>query len=315
MNEAGEVAFMAPLTGPSVVDENSQALYADTFGGLSLVARTGTAATALGFGVSYDQIVEHDLSDTGQTLFSARLRGLPVDDTNDSGIFLRGDGPAELVIREGDPAPGLGPGVVFGGLVPGNIPTPALDINDSGKIAFRTMLRGDGVDNSTNGAIYATNDQGDLDLILRDGDQVPGLADGVVFSQSDLGGGIVLNDRGDLLILAQFEGPGIVEENDAAIFYLGADSGYDPQIVVRQGDLLDVDNSPLAEDLRVVEFFDLSLEQFRSSFSDHGQITFQASFTDSSQGVFLATVPEPSAAILAVLLAIGCATTARRLGL
>lgn len=302
MDESGGVSFFSPLTGPNITSDNSQSLWSNTSGELGIVARRDGVAPAAGFGAVYRRIFEHDLSDTGESLFTAELAGMGIDDSNDSGIFRHRDGVTEVVARQGEPAPGLGPGVELGGLASGVFEFPSIAINGSGKALFRMQLQGIGVDDSNDAAAYMTDENGDLQLIFREGDQVPGLDDGIVFTDTELGGGVTLNERGDVLIRALLEGPGVEESNDFAMFFLDGEAGGELQMVIRQGDVIDVNNSPLVEDLRTVASFESATQANRNSFNDSRQIGMQVVFTDTSEGVFLTTlVPEPSTAVLAVL--------------
>ncbi|MEN1682243.1 MAG: choice-of-anchor tandem repeat NxxGxxAF-containing protein, partial [Planctomycetota bacterium] len=257
---------------------------------------------AAGIGVLYDRITLHDLSDSGESFFAAELTGFGINDNNGSGVFRYRDGVTEVVARQGDAAPGVGPGVAFGQLGLGTFEGPSIEINGSGEVLIRTGLQGLGVDNSNDGAVFASDENGDLELILREGDQVPGLEDGVVFTNVDTVDGLGMNESGDLLINAKLIGPGISGANDFALFYVDGKGDGELQMIVREGDTIDVNNSPLVEDLRTVESYDLSYIGTLSAFNDRSEIAFRVTFTDTSEGIFLASVvPEPGAAALALL--------------
>ena len=78
--------------------------------------------------------------------------------------------PVTLVAREGDPAPGAGDGVVFENLF-------APSINNANEVLFAAVLSGTGVASDNKDGIW-TGPPGNLQLLARDGDPAPGLAEG-----------------------------------------------------------------------------------------------------------------------------------------
>jgi hypothetical protein len=165
------------------------------------------------------------LNGAGQTAFFGRLTGTGVDSTNDSGIWSEGGGSGlALVAREGDAAPGTAYGVNFSSF---DFSFPVL--NGAGQTAFRGFLTGSGVDSSNNTGLWATDLNGDL------------------------------------------------------------------QLIVRAGDLFDVNDDPLIEVLRTVSlvgfFGGIGGEDGRGTgFNDAGQLAFRLGFTDGSQGIFVANL-------------------------
>ena len=97
------------------------------------------------------------INHNGNIVFASRLTGAGVSAANDSAIFSEafGDG-FRPVAREGDPAPGATPSILFRDLT--DIP---YSINANGQVAF---LAGD--------AIYAQDAAGTLQLIARGGDKI-----------------------------------------------------------------------------------------------------------------------------------------------
>src|SRR5207253_490978 len=88
----GHTAFGGLLTGSGVDSTNSEGIWSEGTGTLSLVARGGMAAPGTVDGVTFGSSVGNPFSSpsinaAGQTVFSARLTGSGVDSTNNKGIW------------------------------------------------------------------------------------------------------------------------------------------------------------------------------------------------------------------------------------
>uniref|UniRef100_UPI003703DD2C DUF7453 family protein n=1 Tax=Bythopirellula polymerisocia TaxID=2528003 RepID=UPI003703DD2C len=196
--------------------------------------------------------------------------------------------------REGNQAPGANPGVVFF-----NFFDPV--INSAGQTAFHSRLIGAGAFNDE--GIYSEG-SGNLAEVAREGNQVPGANPGVVFRSFDLGS-LVLNTMGQTAFSASISSVNFPD--DIGIYATTLD-GLLVEIV-REGDLIDVNDDPLIDDLRTI--FQLRFvsktgnEDGRpSSFNDRGQLAFGATFTDGTSGVFVSNrvaIPEPATPTLVAL--------------
>jgi hypothetical protein len=218
LNDAGEVAFSAPLTGAGVTDENDFAIFADG----AIVVREGDAAPGVGGAVLDTLFSALALNDAGEVAFRARLSGAGVTDETDTGIFTSG----ALVARAGDAAPGAG-GAVFSDF------GFESKLNDAGEVAFRGFLTGAGVTDENDAGIFASGA-----LVARTGDAAPG-AGGAVFNSFGLidVSGFELNDLGETAFAALLGGAGVTEANDRALF---ATRGGVLDMILREGDLLDL---------------------------------------------------------------------------
>ena len=158
VNQTGDVVFTAYIDPLDQAEIYSDAgLWIRDATGLSLVALTddvapGTAAEPF---LYFNHI---NLNAAGQVAFDASLD--IADSGRDHGIWVGLPGSLNLVVREGDPAPGTA-GETFDSLVMG----PSL--NDSGEIAFFAKLRESG----TYG-LWAAAADGSLSLIARVGETV-----------------------------------------------------------------------------------------------------------------------------------------------
>jgi len=195
-------------------------------------------------GVSFDFLSTPRLNNLGNTAFFGRLTGTGVDSTNDRVILSEGGGNGlEIIVREGESAPGTPSGVNFSGS-PNNGP----QFNNGGEIAFRDVLRGTGVDDTNNVGIFSGGGGNGLQLIARDGDNVPGMPIGITFS---LLGEPILNGAGEIAFAGSFDGAG---DNDRGIFRRGGGNGL--ELVVREGDAAGM---PIGANLSGFNSFSLSL--------------------------------------------------------
>jgi hypothetical protein len=183
LNDVGQTAFVASLTGGGVVSTNNYGIWSEGSGSLTLVAREGSHAPGTPVGMTFGDLDgslpggEPVLNNAGQVAFQAYLRdSAGNEDFNHRGIWSEGSGSLALVAHKGDPAPGTPAGVNYGNfwVVP-----PVL--NDSGETAFYCTLTGSGVDGTNSTGIWAER-SGGVELVARNGDHAPGKPVGVNFS-------------------------------------------------------------------------------------------------------------------------------------
>jgi len=350
-NDAGQVSFYARLRGPGVPNSENQGLWSEGSGTLALVFRAGDAAPGTEAGVVFSFAFGGAplvMNDIGQTAFFSRLTGAGVDSTNDVGLWSEGSGILALVVREGDAAPGTGPGIVFSNLSS----VAPVAFNDAGHIAFHSQITGAGVDSSNNNGIWSAGN-GSLELVVRSGDSAPGLESDTVFSSffenpllnemgqiafagsisgSDVTGlnnsgiwsegsgtlalvaregddapgtssGVVFgnfdsrfllfNDTGQTAFLNRLSGEGVNASNDRGIW--ATDSNGLLSLVVREGDLFDVNDDPLLEELRMISLVSSDSGGdfiMPPSFNNNGQLAFLLRFTDGTAGIFLSSIFE-----------------------
>ncbi len=214
MNAAGSVAFRGTLQiGPGGTNQgNAVGIFRDG----NLVLRTGGVAPNVS-GAELLSLGLPAISDTGELAFFATM--VPgvgsVTQLNDQGIW-RGSNLISLVAREGDQAPGLATGAVFGSFANASM-------NSSGQVAFRSLLRpgSGGVTSANDATIWQSNT-----LIAREGQQVGGTSAGTLFSSF---GDPAINDSGQIAYRASLRGSDVRPLNNHGIFV-------DTQLVVRRGD-------------------------------------------------------------------------------
>ncbi len=297
INGAGQVLLSSGFATPE--GHVFQGIWTGVPGSLNLVAQTGAQAAGAAPGVDFDVLNSPIFNNAGQTAFWARLVGPGVDDTNDEGLWSEGSGSLGLVAREGDQAPGTGPGVVFGEKF-SSITFFGPRINTAGRIAFMGLLSGPSVELTNNLGLWSDG-SGSLRLVAREGDPAPGAAVGEVFASVDFPS---MNATGQVAFRGRVSGPGVDHTNEDGIWATELDGTL--RLIARVGEMFDVNDDPLIDDFRMIQwvgFQNLSggEDGWRRGFNDAGQLVFQLSFTDGSEGIFVATVPEPgTVAVLGV---------------
>jgi hypothetical protein len=121
------------------------------------------------------------------------------------------------VVLSGEKAPGTEPGVVFSSL-------SECTFNNSGKVIFRGVLTGAGVNLSNRVGLWSDAAGVGFQLVARTGSQAPGMPNGVTFSSLF---NFRLNRLGQSLLMGNLTGPGIGSSNDRGIWI------YDEKQVLR----------------------------------------------------------------------------------
>jgi hypothetical protein len=307
LNDAGQIAFVGGLAGTDVTAANDVGIWSEGSGSLSLIAREGSTAPGTAGGRYSVLVGDLAFNDAGQTAFNGALLvgSGDVTSANDHGIWSEGSGSLSLIARRGSIAPGTSGGVFFG------LDTPAL--NGAGQTTFRgLLLNGTGGVTPENDSGIWFEDSGSVSLIAREGSAAPDTAG--VFNKFN--GGLIFNDAGQIAFngILRLEVGVVTLANDRGIW--ATDPNGVLRLVVREGDLFDVNDDSLIDDIRTIESIEFLIDQTggqdgrSTAFNDVGQLAFSLNFTDGSEGVFVATIPEPGT--MALLLA-GSLVLVRRL--
>lgn len=167
-NNGGSAMFTAQLAGLGVDDTNDYGVWSESEGlgsPLQKVLREGDPAPGVDDGsvfAGFDAPTSAAQFGRGGGLaVSLDLAGPNVNDTNDSGFWV-GDDPFDLrlVMREGDPAPGV-PGGRFGPLLQSGV------VSADGRGVFTARLAG-----TDDTGIWGEDVDGTLRLIAKHGDEV-----------------------------------------------------------------------------------------------------------------------------------------------
>jgi len=297
LNASGQIAVQGSLA----VAGNNDVVWLSNDGSPVYIAREGDQAPidpAIAPNITYQSLfgVAPILNDSGQMVFGARLTGFGAgeDGNRNRGIFLLDDGTVTAIasgFTDGPFGPGLGPGVEFAALTGSRI-------NAAGQVVFFTSLLGPGVNDDNRFGLWMA-DGGSPQIVARggtDGPLGPGLGSGITF---ETGPFPVMNAHGWLAAVTGISGNGVDSTNNNILWTLAGDQRF---VVVREGDLFDVDPGP-GEDLRAIsnisfetrDLFSGSTGGLRRSFSDSGLLTFELEFTDNSGGIFTAQLAVPVA--------------------
>jgi hypothetical protein len=103
INDNGQVAYSARLTGPGVNFDNAFAIFAGDFADPQLAVRKGDPAPGTPAGINYGTLFEFELNDAGQLAYRAELSGPGVSSANEVGLFAFDPARGNLLIaRAGD---------------------------------------------------------------------------------------------------------------------------------------------------------------------------------------------------------------------
>lgn len=305
INPGGTAAFFAQLTGTGITSANDTGLWTGTASGVQRVVAEGDDIPAAGAGVKLGDLVFPSSGEppcgwnaAGQIAFKASLTGTGVTSDNDIAIFAGTPDALSLVVREGTTN-----GHLF------DLSQKAFPlINSAGQVVFFARVTPTGQSTPLDSIWLWTPGAGagTLQLIVREGQQVPGMPTGVTFDSADIGRPLFkysLNGSGQIVFSSFIAGSGISFDtgNDKAIF-LTKPNG-EVKLVMRAGNDIDLG----AGELRGTK--DPSLLVYSGgedgrprSIGEDGQIVFTTGLTKPASfavdsGIFTARLPgtEPTA--------------------
>lgn len=277
INDAGNVAFRALLTGTGVSGTNDSGLWVERNGSLALVAREGAPAAGVEVGVNYGVFSPPSLNAAGQLAFVATLPG-SVNSTNVA-IFAESNNVPAVAVRKGAGAPGGPAGAVFA-----NFTSPLF--NSANDLAFQATLSGVAITAANNDGIW-TKQNGTLAPIALEGAAAPGTSAGVLFSAFNE---VAMNANGQVAFLGTLAGTGITTANDSGLWATTI-SG-ELRLVAREGSTLADD---LAGTVNGLYFAGGSNNEDgqRSGFNDRGEIAFLATNADGTSRIVVSDLVAP----------------------
>ncbi len=130
----------------------------------------------------------------GQVAFTASVAGQGIGIDNDQGLWVSSrDGSLMKILHEGDQVPGTD--FSLGGF-------SYIRLNDSGEIAFQTLIQGPAVDLTNDLSVWTNAGGSGLELVAREGDPAPGST--LIFENLYLEG---LSESGNVLVSGKGASP------------------------------------------------------------------------------------------------------------
>jgi hypothetical protein len=206
LNAAGQIAFQSNISGAAVNSPSRSSILLDDSGILTPIAIEGQAAPGTSPGTVFGRLFESVINEKGQVAFVGEIVETDTDGGWELGVWLADSNSQELVIRTGDPAPGVPDGVVFDNF-------RGLVLNDFGQVVFWGALTGPNIDESNYTGLWATDRRGKLHLIARNGDQFDVNEDPLIEDIRTIngightivsGGANALNNAGQITFVAGF---------------------------------------------------------------------------------------------------------------
>jgi hypothetical protein len=209
-----------------------QGIWTNQFGIFSTVASTQTQAPGqvpnMNFNLFNSKIYEFAVSPNGQIAYGASG---PSSNVLFSGIWLHSDKNLQLIALSNQQAVGLPSGTRMTSF-------EGLSLNSKGKIAYRGEFTDGNPLEPNNQGIWLYDD-GITSLVLRSGQQTPGLAAGVTFGDfvpdsSTLPQTLAINTTGEMIIECMIQGSDIDWKNNSTIWK--RDLGGNLHLIARQGE-------------------------------------------------------------------------------
>jgi hypothetical protein len=159
LNESGQLVF--PFALSSSPSGLSSGIWKNTQPGIQAVAIEDQPIEGTSVRV-HNVYHSAEINNSGQTLFEGRVAEDLLDHRNDEAIFTEKDGKLRLVVREGQPAPGIN--AVFDGA--------NARLNDLGQIVIHARVVGPDTPGAAKIGLWRDSGNGNLELLLLEGQQL-----------------------------------------------------------------------------------------------------------------------------------------------
>ncbi|QQE10687.1 hypothetical protein JD969_14420 [Planctomycetota bacterium] len=289
INNFGELGFIAQMEGPGITSENHYGIWFGDTNGRKLITRQGFAAN--GTDQKYDAFGTISVNDAGQVAFNASLKPMPGQEWNpgtDRGLWTGTSDLLHMVMRTGDDAADLN-GLQYG-------QTLSFVMNTDGDVLFSSWLQFDGVELNNEKGMWMYSD-GESELVAVTGRSLPGLEE---WETVDYIHSMNMNDLGQAVFTTTVEGAGVTDDNDRVLWLRNADG--ELHKLLREGELFDVDDSEMGEELLTISDIDLygysgGEDGGAQSLNDLGELAVHLKFDGGTEGLFvldtISTIPEP----------------------
>lgn len=176
VTDQGIVGFKARLAGPTINVENAESIWIDRDGALALVARGGAEAPDPTKDRRFLRFESQAaVNGDGQVAFFARTRDKELEVVQDSGFYASDGVELASIATAAGGAIVSEPGVIFSAQ---SFETPFADdpvVNAAGTTIFRGFIEGPDVNETNLNGLWRFNPNDGLQLLLRGGDEVPGI--------------------------------------------------------------------------------------------------------------------------------------------
>ncbi len=287
-NDNDEIAFRGGLVREGDIDHTNDAgIWAGAPNGMELVIRQGDRPWGMkqgvfvpGTGMGIPALNAH-----GDLAFGLPLAGDGVTDSNDWSNWIVADGEPRLIVRAGDPVPGLAPDIVFAFAA-------AERLSQSRVLAFDARFLGN-VPLSEDRALFVGG-YDSMAIGLREGDPVVGQGGASVYTNLIFAGGRgASNDVGDQMFMVGFQDPQVSEQDIAALALRDHRTGLTYPLVYAGADLGGRTVSlPSPGDGGSIAWWRSGGSDGQwQSFNDNRELAIRLEFENGTHGVFLAHPP------------------------
>lgn len=293
-NGLGHAFFPAPIRGIDGFDVPGATLWTILPNGtVELVAKKGDPVPGPQPGLTFTQFRSIKVNDADNVAFIARVEGPGIImDVDDIGLWKDVGSGLEYVMKQGN---------ATAGVIVTDIPN-SFYIDGLGQVTTNVSTTAeDAIISEATGVPTVLAVQGST--ITLDGETFTTALNRSISPAS--------NGVGDLIFLFEGANPGQPTQRVLAI----QDELGNFHSIIRQGDLIDISNDPLIQDLRTVLNFSgitTGVEDgaLPNRFNNDGQIVLNVLFNDDTEAIMVATIPEPAS--LALLAFAGFALLGRR---
>jgi hypothetical protein len=183
INESGKVAFSAYIDGRGIGTTspvpNHLGVWSEGSNGLEDVVLSNDPAPTNPQGNVIAIPLVFGFGNGGGAVYRSPLYGVATEQPSGNGLWRdTGDDGQATIVETGMDAPGLGAGTIFGWTI--NHPR----MNDREQVSFSAALFGTGVTLSNDQSVWGEDLSGQLELIAREGDPIPGFDDGTRFGET-----------------------------------------------------------------------------------------------------------------------------------
>jgi hypothetical protein len=281
-NDAGRLVFRGTLRGTGITSANDAGRWLfDPATGLMKIAREsdpvpwfGGAQTWKGIGAALGEI-----NSLGQTGELGDIQGEGVTSENDRILVVGALPDLQVLGREGEPVPEIGPSVYVADF-------SSFWINNRSEVFYRVVLSGSGITESNRYAMYF-GPIGAASTTLRDGDPAPTFPIGVTLARvGALPGLSAMNDNGDVVGATRIQGPGVVEGLNDVVLWMRHHALRRWIPLLRSGDRIE------GRDVFAADEYDFALSRTggadgnQQNLNDPGMVAAGFPFTDGTYGIY-----------------------------